>query len=68
MEAGVPDPRRLALKAIDVITKELKGSVHGKFPEELKNKTLEYIFDLAKKGDKAAKTAKKLLTDLRFRK
>jgi RHS repeat-associated protein len=68
MESGVPDARRLAMKAIDIISKELKGSVHSEFPREMYEKTLEQITQLAKKGDKAAQTAKKLLTQKEYRK
>jgi hypothetical protein len=38
------------------------------FPEEMRDKTRAEIDALAKAGDKAAKTAKKLLTDKRFNK
>jgi hypothetical protein len=42
--------------------------MRSEFPEEWLNKTLEQIMEAARKGDSAAKTAKKLLTDLRFKK
>jgi RHS repeat-associated protein len=67
-EAGVPDARRLALRAIEIIAKELKGSVKSEFPSHLLDETLETIIKLAKQGDKAAQTAKKLLSDKRFKK
>jgi RHS repeat-associated protein len=68
MEAGAPDARRLAMKAIDIIAKELKGSVHSEFPKEMYEKTLEQITNLAKQGDKAAQTARKLLTQKAYKK
>lgn len=67
-EAGMPSPRRLALKAAEIIAKELKGSVRSEFPAQLLDETLESILKLAKQGDNVARTAKKLLTDKRFRK
>jgi RHS repeat-associated protein len=67
-EAGVPDARRLALRAIEVIAKELKGSVHSEFPKQLYNETLEQIFKWAREGDKAAQTARKLLTQKKYKK
>jgi hypothetical protein len=45
-----------------------KGSINKVFPEELRNKTVEEIYERARQGNEAARTAKKLLTDGRFRK
>ena len=59
---------RLRSRATDIIAKECKGSINREFPEQLRQKTLEEIFELAKKGDESARTAKKLLSDLRFKK
>jgi hypothetical protein len=60
--------KRAETKARDIIAKECKGSINKKFPEELKDKTLDQITNLAKQGNKAAQTAKKLLNDKRFKK
>jgi RHS repeat-associated protein len=54
--------------AEEIISRDLKGSVNDEFPKELKAKTLKEIEDLAKKGDRAAIKAKKLLTNKRFKK
>ncbi len=67
-EAAKKALERLTTEAEKIIAKECKGSVRAEFPEELKKKTLEEIFELAKKGDPAARTARKLLTDNRFKK
>lgn len=47
---------------------ECRGSVNKEFPEEFRRKTLEQIFDAARRGNKAAQRARKFLTDLRFKK
>jgi RHS repeat-associated protein len=60
--------QRLRSKAADIISKQCKGSINQKFPGEMRDKTLQEINDLAKQGNKAAQTAKKLLTDKRFQK
>ena len=67
-EAAKKALERLTTEAEKIIAKECKGSVNAEFPEELKKKTLEKIFELAKKGDPAAQTARKLLTENRFKK
>lgn len=59
---------RLKSKAADIIAKECKGSINREFPDQLRQKTIEEIFELAKKGDESARTAKILLSDLRFKK
>ena len=56
------------MKAQDVIGKYKKGAINKEFPGSMKNKTVKEIEDLAKKGNKDAKKAKKLLTDKRFNK
>jgi len=48
--------------------KECKGSVNAKFPGQFKNTSLSDILKAAKKGDKAAKTAWKLLTNGEYKK
>lgn len=45
-----------------------KGKIRGEFPTEYLNKTIDQINKDAKKGIKKARTAKKLLTDHRFKK
>lgn len=59
---------RLSTKATDIISKECKSSIRKVFPGEMLDIALEEIIELANSGDRAAKTAKKLLTDLRFKK
>jgi hypothetical protein len=59
---------RLNTRATDLISKECKGRVRKEFPGEMLDKTLDQIIKLANSGDRAAKTAKKLLMDLRFKK
>lgn len=59
---------RLGSTADKIISNELRGGVRGRFPSELLNKTLKEIYDGARSGDKACQTAKKLLTDGRFKK
>ena len=51
-----------------LLEKKVRGSVHSEFPEQWKEKTLTEITKAAKKGDKSAQKARKLLTDKRFRK
>lgn len=67
-EAAKRAIERLTTEAEKIIVKECKGSIRSEFPEELRKKTLEEIFELAKKGDVAARKASKLLTDNRFKK
>jgi len=59
---------RLKTKATDLISKECRSSVRKEFPGEMLEKTLEQIIKLANSGNSAAKTAKKLLMSLRFKK
>ncbi len=54
--------------AADIISKDLKGSVNKEFPGQWRDKTLRDITEAASNGDKSAQTAKKLLTDNRFKK
>ncbi len=78
VESGVlnTSQRKLAEQAIkkfsstadDFIVQNCKGSINRKFPGQFKDKTLEQIFKAARQGDEGARTAKKLLTDNRFRK
>jgi RHS repeat-associated protein len=53
-------------KAGDYIAQRCKGSINRKFPEELRNETLERIWRLAEQGDKAAQTARKLLSSTEY--
>jgi hypothetical protein len=50
------------------ISRCLRGSIRQQFPSQLLGWTLAQIFACAKTGDKACQTARKLLTDSRFRK
>jgi RHS repeat-associated protein len=54
--------------ADEIISGSRRGSIRGRFPGQLLDKTLKEIDQLAKSGDKAAQTARKLLTDNRFKK
>jgi ElaB/YqjD/DUF883 family membrane-anchored ribosome-binding protein len=45
--------RRLQSKASDVIARECVGKINRVFPEEMREKTLEEIINLAKQGNKA---------------
>ncbi|HEY6644126.1 RHS repeat-associated core domain-containing protein [Povalibacter sp.] len=60
--------QRLESRAADIIAKELKGSVNREFPTHLRDKSLNEIYRLARGGDPDAQTARKLLTDSRFKK
>ena len=59
--ADAPEPT-----AGDIISKEKKGSINRVFPGEMRGKTRSEIDELAKEGNRAARTARKLLTDKRF--
>jgi RHS repeat-associated protein len=59
---------RLKSKASDVIAKELRGSVNREFPGEMRDKAVKEIYRDAASGNPAARTAKKLLDDKRFKK
>ncbi|MDQ0815666.1 hypothetical protein QF033_000244 [Bacillus pumilus] len=56
------------MTANEFISKNRKGKIRGEFPTEYLNKTIDQINKDAKKGIKKARTAKKLLTDNRFKK
>ncbi len=58
--------RRLESKARDIIARECVGKINRVFPEEMREKTLEEIIKLARQGNKAAQTAKKLLTSSEY--
>jgi RHS repeat-associated protein len=63
--------KKLRSKAKDWISQKCKGSINQEFPEELREKTLEEIKNLARgKGDLAdkAKTAWKLLNKAEYQK
>lgn len=59
---------RLESTASQIISKELRGSVNRVFPAEMRDKTLAEINRLAREGNEAARTARKLLQDSRFKK
>lgn len=67
-QAGPSSIGERAPTAGDIIAREKKGSINRVFPGELRGNTTEEINDLARQGDKAAQTARKLLTDKRFNK
>ena len=52
--------------ASDIIAKEKKGSINREFPSEWIDKTYGEIKDAAKKGDKSARQAKKLLDSKKY--
>ncbi|NOY15600.1 MAG: RHS repeat-associated core domain-containing protein [Gammaproteobacteria bacterium] len=59
---------RLESSVSQIIANECKASVMRALPSELLDNTLAQITRLANSGNKAAKTAKKLLNDKRFKK
>jgi uncharacterized protein RhaS with RHS repeats len=63
LEEGI---KKLTTRADDFIAQNCKASVNRQFPGQFRDKTLEQIFSAARSGDRAARTAKKLLTDSRF--
>jgi RHS repeat-associated protein len=54
--------RRLQSRAEDIIARDCLGKINRVFPEEMRQKTLQEIINLARQGNKAAQTARKLLT------
>jgi len=62
---GQAEPSR-ERTAADIISAEKRGAINRVFPEQFRNSTLDRIRTLAQQGDRAAKTALKLLTDSRF--
>jgi RHS repeat-associated protein len=76
LEGANPTQENLIRAAIDrlnstadqLISKECQASVRGRFPKSVLNNTLKEIKELAKEGDSDARTAWKLLNDLRFKK
>ncbi|MDR3742588.1 MAG: RHS repeat-associated core domain-containing protein [Terracidiphilus sp.] len=56
------------MKAADYIAKYLKGGINAVFPGQFKGASIKEIEAAAKSGDRAARTALKLLTDGRFKK
>ncbi len=71
VKPGLRDAARALIQdlrstAKDLIARRCKGSVNRVFPEELREKTLEEIIRLARQGNKAAQTAKKLLTSSEY--
>ena len=47
--------------AREIIGKDKRGKINSEFPEQWKDKTPDEIYDAARRGDRAARTAKKLL-------
>jgi RHS repeat-associated protein len=60
--------QRLTSTADQVISRECQAGVRRVFPKSVLNNTLQEIKELARDGDRDAKTAWKLLNDLRFKK
>ncbi len=56
------------LTAAEYISKNLKGGINAVFPGQFKGMAIKEIEAAAKNGDRAARTAMKLLTDGRFTK
>ena len=52
--------------ANDIIGKNKKGAINREFPDEWRGETYDDIVKAAKRGDKSAQKAKKLLEDKRF--
>jgi len=65
-KSGPPDDNDPT--AGEIISRDKKGSINRVFPGEMRDKTRGEIDELARKGDKAARTARKLLTEKRFNK
>jgi RHS repeat-associated protein len=65
IQAGL---QRLETPAYRIISKEIRGSVHRRFPTEMLEKTVAEINRLARARDPAAITARKILEDNRFKK
>ena len=62
------DNERRGTSARDIIAKEKKGSINSRFPKEWLDTSYGDIEKAAKRGDKSAQTAKKLLDDKDFNK
>ena len=60
--------QRLNSTADQIISRECKASIRGRFPKSVLQNTLKEINELAQSGDKDAQTAWKLLTNNRFKK
>ena len=65
INAGI---QRINSTADQLISKECRASVRGRFPKSVLQNTLKEIRELSQSGDKDGKTAWKLLTDNRFKK
>ena len=50
----------------DIISERKKGKINQEFPAEWRDATMDEIEQAAKRGDKSAQKAKKLLKDKRF--
>jgi hypothetical protein len=59
---------RLKRKARDIIGEECKGIILREFPSQWLDSTLEEIGEAAKKGERSARKAWKLLGSRRFKK
>ena len=55
-------------KARDIIARECEAGILREFPSQWLDETLQAIVDAARKGDRTARKAKKLLIDRRFKK
>ena len=65
---NVNDPQHRNMTADQIISQFKKGSVRSAFPGQFLQKTFNEIDSLAKSGDDAAQTARKLLTDSAYNK
>jgi len=62
------DPGHRSMTGDQIISQFKKGSIRSVFPGKMLSKTFNEIDALAREGDPAAQTARKLLTDARFNK
>jgi uncharacterized protein RhaS with RHS repeats len=60
--------KRLQTRAQDIISKECRGSINREFPNELRDKTLQELFELEKQGNGNATKALKLLRSNEYKK
>jgi phage gp29-like protein len=59
---------RLRLKASEIIAQECRGSILREFPAQWLPHTLAEILEAARRGDRSARKAAKLLQGGRFKK
>ncbi len=60
--------KRLSTKAGDFVSKFCKSKVNREFPGQFRNKTVAEVIQAARQNVPGAARAKKLITELRFRK